>query len=40
MALMFTLRRNNIKSNKAYGKWYAHTLRNTELDLSEIIGVR
>lgn len=36
MALMFTLRRNNIKSNKAYGKWYAHTLRNTELDLSEI----
>lgn len=36
MALRFKLRKNNIKSNKSYGKWYAHTLRNTELDLTEI----
>lgn len=36
MALQFKLRKNNIKSNTSYGKWYAQTLRNTELDLTEI----
>ena len=36
MALRFTLRQNNIKSNKAYKKWYAHTLKQGELNMKEI----
>ena len=37
MALKYVLRKNNIKSNKAYGKWYAHTVRDAdELTMSEI----
>ena len=36
MALRYTLRRNNIKSNKAYGMWYAHTLKQGELSMQEI----
>lgn len=36
MALEFTLRKNEIKSNKSYGKWYAQTVRGSELSLSEI----
>lgn len=30
------MRKNNIKSNKAYGKWFAHTLRGSEMTLEEI----
>ena len=36
MSLKFKLRKNNIKSNKSYGKWYAHTLRGSEVTLDEI----
>ena len=36
MSLKFTLRKNNIKSNKSYGKWYAHTLKGSEMNLDEI----
>ena len=36
MALKYTLRQNNIKSNSAFGKWYAHTLRQGELSMQEI----
>lgn len=30
------MRQNKIKSNKSYGKWYAHTLRGSELTLEDI----
>lgn len=36
MALHYRLLQNNIKSNKAYGKWYAHTVKQGELTLKEI----
>ena len=36
MALKYTLRRNNIKSNKSYGMWYAHTLKQGDLSMQEI----
>ena len=36
MSLRFTLRQNKIKSNKSYGKWYAHTLRGSEMSLDDI----
>ena len=36
MALHFILQRNNIKSNKSYGKWYAHTVKQGELSLDRI----
>ena len=36
MALRFTLRQNKIKSNKAYGKWYAQTLKQGEMSMKDI----
>ena len=37
MALKYVLRKNNIRSNKAYGKWYAHTVRDQdEMTMGEI----
>ena len=36
MAIHYRLLQNNIKSNKAYGKWYAHTVKQGELTLKEI----
>jgi predicted histone-like DNA-binding protein len=36
MALRFTLQQNKIKSNKAYGKWYAHTVKTGELTMDDI----
>jgi predicted histone-like DNA-binding protein len=36
MSLKFTLRQNKIRGGKGYGKWYAHTLRGSELTLDEI----
>ena len=36
MALLFTLKQNNIKNNKSYNKWYAHTIKQGELSLEEI----
>lgn len=36
MALRFTLRQNNIKSSKAYKKWFAHTLKQGELSMDDI----
>jgi predicted histone-like DNA-binding protein len=36
MSLRFTLRQNKIKSNKSFGKWYAHTLRGSEITLEDI----
>ncbi|MBQ7419994.1 MAG: HU family DNA-binding protein [Prevotella sp.] len=36
MAIHYRLVQNNIKSNKAYGKWYAHTVKQGELNLNEI----
>lgn len=36
MALLYTLRQNNIKSNNSYKKWYAHVVRQGELSLNEI----
>lgn len=36
MAIHFTLQKNNIKSNSAYGKYYAHTVKQGELTMSDI----
>ena len=36
MALKFTLQQNKIKSNKGYGKWYAHTVKQGELTIRDI----
>lgn len=36
MSLNFTMRQNKIRSNKAYGKWYAQTLRGTVMETEEI----
>ena len=36
MAIEFRLIRNEIKSNKNYGKYFAHTLKGSEMTLEEI----
>ena len=36
MGIRFRLIRNEIKSNKHYGKYFAHTLKGTEMTLEEI----
>lgn len=36
MAITFRLLRNDIKSSKNYGKYYAHTVKNGELTLEQI----
>ena len=36
MALRFILRQLKVKSNKAYNKWYAHTLKQGELTMDDI----
>lgn len=36
MGLQFTLKKNHIKGNQAYGKWYAQVVRGTEIGVKEI----